>query len=244
VAGVLAAFAERPKLKWAVVLLVVLAVLTGVALAAGGGDDETAGSTTTRPPATVPDEPTPDDELVPALLPAVGALGSEWIETIHEDEATEAQGTAPGECPPGPVPEGYLVRSEHRRTQGQSLVEALAVTAGIVAEGVEPIDLDDEFVAGCLLDGLRDQLGDGATAEQGEDVAVGAIDPGAQVSHVQFVVDGPEGVGGTFDFVLVRRDRMVSMGLLTSPGDVEPTALRTVAEALDAPLQAALPALS
>jgi hypothetical protein len=217
--------------------------MTACLVVSGGGDDETA-TTTTRPPVTVPDEPVPDDEVATLLLPAVGALGPEWIETIHDTESTEVEPIEAGECPPGPVPAGFLVRSEHRRTEGQALVEALAVTAGVVTEGVEPISLDDEFVAGCLLDGLRDQLGAGATAELGPEAEVGAINPGALVSHVGFVVDGPEGVGGTFDFVLVQRGRLVSMGLLTNTGESAPTSLRSVATALDAPLQAALPAVS
>jgi hypothetical protein len=240
----LTALAERPRLRWAVIFLVVLAIMTVVAVVADDDDEQAADPTTTRPPATVPDEPVSDEDLAPVLLPAVGALGTEWIETIHDEEITEAEPTGEGECPPGPVPDGVLVRSEQHRTQGQELVEGLAVTAGILAEGVEPISLEDEFVAGCLLDDLQSQLGGEVTAVQAADVPIGPINPGAQVSHVRFTSEGPDGVGGTFDFVLVQRDRMVSLGLLTGTGAVEATPLDDLANALDAPLQRALPALS
>jgi hypothetical protein len=230
-----------PRAKWTLALLGVLAVMAAITLVVGSGDDgddDAAGGTATT---AAGDGPLADDEIVVALLPPVGALGPEWIETARADEPQRIEAVTEGDCPPGPVPEGYLVRSEQRRTQGQELVEALAVTAGVVAEGVEPPSLDDEFIAQCLLDGLEQQLAAGSTVTLAPEVAVGPSPAGAIVSHVGFVVDGAEGQGGTFDFVLVRRDRLVSLGLLTGTGAAEPTALAAVATALDRPLQAALP---
>jgi hypothetical protein len=233
-----------PRSRWTLILLGVLAVLATVTLvlATGDDDDDADGGGAGPTETTLGDGPLDDEQIAGALLPQVGALGPTWIETARDDRAQLVTAVVEGDCPPGPVPEGYLIRGEHRRTQGQEVVEALAVTAGIVAEGVEPPSLDDDFIAECLLTGLQQQVAGGSTVTQAPDVAVGPSPAGAIVSHVGFVVDGAAaGQGGTFDFVLVRRDRLVSLGLLTGTGVVEPTSLAAVAAALDAPLQAVLP---
>jgi hypothetical protein len=224
-------------------LLVFLAVLVVAVVATRAGQDDT--DTTVPTTVTLPPGPVDDEVLAAALLPAVGALGPEWIETQRDDAAVEAEPSPPGTCPAGPVPEGYLIRGEQRRTQGNDIVETLSVTAGVVAEGVEPPSLDDEFVATCLLDGLRAQLPATSTAEPGPEVALGPPPAGAVVSHVRLVVTGDDGTGGNFDFVLVRRDRLVSLGLVTGVAGaaVDPTPLPAVVAALDDPLQAALPSL-
>ena len=137
-----------------------------------------------------------------------------------------------------------MIRSEQHHTQGQALVEALSVTAGIVAEGVEPISLDDEAVVDCLLDGLRASLAEGATAEVVEDVAIGPSPRGAEVSHLR-IVGRPVPIGaGTFDFVLVSRDRRGEPG--PARHGVDPAAatpLEAVVQALDEPV-AGRPALA
>jgi hypothetical protein len=231
------------RLWWSLGLLGALVVLTIATVVVLGGDDSDEAD---DPPATatLPEEGTvPDEELTPALLPPVSALGPDWIETQREDEATEAE-SLEGECQNFPIPEGWLIRSEQQRTQASAIVEALSVTAGIVAEGVAVPSLDDEVVRGCLLDGLRASLGEGVTAEIVEGEPLGPPPAGADVSHLRIVVTGEPPVGGTFDFVLVSRDRMVSLGLLTGIDPEAATPLSAVVEALDAPLQAALPFLT
>jgi len=246
--------AERPsarmsgtRLYWTLGLVGLLAVLTvAVVLVYDDDSDDgepggSADTTVATLPTTPDDGSLPDDVIATVLLPPIGAFGPEWIETRRDDEPEVVEALAEGECPPGPVPEGHLIRGEQQHTSGQTIVEALAITAGVVAEGVESLSLDDELIVSCLLDGLRDQLPDTSTAEVAPDAAVGPTPPGALVSHVRFVVTGADGSGGTFDFVLVRRGRLVSLGLLTGTGAVESTPVSVVAAALDAPLQAALP---
>lgn len=229
-------------MRWALLFLGVLAVLTVISVVTSNNDD--GASDTTRPRVTIPDEPIADEDLAPVLLPPVSALGPSWIETQRDDTATEVTETPSDGCPPGPIGAGWLVRSEQQRTQNSSIVEGLSVTAGVRAEGVEPISLDDERIADCLRDSLAALLAEGSEVARGEEIVVGPIDPGAVVSHVRFTVTGDADRGGTFDFVLVQRDRLVSMGLLTGRADSAPTPLSAVAQALDAPLQAALPGLS
>ena len=227
---------------WSLALLGVLAVLAVVTVVVLGDDDETtddAATSTTAGPVAPDDDTVPDQELAAALLPAVSALGPDWIETQRDDTATAAEPTNVAGCPAGPVPEGFLVRGEQHHTRNQQIVESLAITAGILRPGVEPISLEDDAIAACLLDGLRSQLGEGATAEEAADVTLGAPPAGAQVSHVRYVVTGSD-IGGRFDFVLVRRDRMVSLGLLTGTDPAVATELSAVVRALDAPLQAAV----
>jgi hypothetical protein len=56
------------------------------------------------------------------------------------------------------------------------------------------------------------------------------------VSHIGYVVTGDAGAGGAFDFVLVQRGRLVSLGLLTGVGAAEATPLAEVVAVLDQPL--------
>jgi hypothetical protein len=229
------------RLWWTLGLLGTLVVLTVATIVVLGDDSDEADD----PPAsaTLPEEGTvPDEELTPSLLPPVSALGPDWIETQREDDATEAE-PLEGECENFPIPEGWVIRSEQQHTQGNAIVEGLSVTAGIVTEGVEPPSLDDDVVEGCLLDGLRASLSEGATAEVADDEALGPLPPGALVSQLRVVVSGEPPIGGTFAFVLVSRDRMVSLGLLTGVDPAVSTPLSAVVEALDAPLQAAQPFL-
>jgi hypothetical protein len=229
---------------WSLALLGILAVLTVLTIAVSGDDETAEGEAPTSTTATTrPDGPVSDEELTPFLLPPVGALGPEWIETQREDEATEAEALPEEGCANFPIPEGYVIRGEHQRTQGAEIVEGLSVTAGIVAEGVEAPSLDDELVVGCLVDTLRASLAEGATADVSEGVTVGAPPPGAIVSHLRIEITGEPPVGGTLDFVLVQRDRLVSLGLLQGVDPEIATPLGDVVEALDAPLQAALPYL-
>jgi hypothetical protein len=234
------------RLWWIVGLLGTLAVLTVVTIVFyDDSDDPPGGSSAPSTTASLPESgPVPDEELTPALLPAVSALGPTWIETQREDEASEAEPLPEGGCQNFPIPEGWVIRSEQQHTQQSAIVEALSITAGIVAEGVDPPSLDDEAVVGCLLDGLRASLAEGATAEVVEDVAIGPPPAGAEVSHLRIVVTGEPPIGGTFDFVLVSRDRMVSLGLLTGVDPAAATPLEAVVQALDEPLQAAQPFLS
>jgi hypothetical protein len=226
--------------------VVLLAVLAVVAIVVGNGssddDDDTGETTVTTLDA---DEPASDEAIAGTLLPPVSALGPNWIETSRDDEPSEATIDAGDACPSGPVPEGWLIRSEQRRLQdgGSTISETLSVTAGVVAEGAEPADLEDPVVVSCLLDGLQAQLPATSTVTAVDGPLLGPTPPGAVVSHQRFQIDGEDGTGGTFDFLLVRRSRAVSLGLLTGFDVVDPTALGAVVAALDAPLQAALPLL-
>jgi hypothetical protein len=232
-----------PKSKrfyWAVGFLVVLAVLAVVAIVVGDDDDEDAATPATTTSTTLhPVAPT-DEEIASTLLPAVSALGSDWVETQRDDVATPVEPTAAGPCPAGPIPEGYLTRSEQQRVRGGAVMETLSVTAGVVPEGAAGFDLDDEAVIACLRDGLQESVPDTSTVTVADDIAIGPLDPGAEVTHQRLEVSGSEpGVGGTFDFVLVRRGRLVSLGLLTGFDAEQATDLTAVATVLDDPLQSA-----
>jgi hypothetical protein len=217
--------------------LVVLAALAVVAVVIGDDDDEPDGASATS--ATTLPEAASDEEVAGTLLPAVSALGDDWIETLRDDEPTEATIEAGDACPSGPVPEGFLIRSEQRRLQGDSIVETLSVTAGVVAEGATPADLEDPLVVGCLLDGLQAELPPTSTVAAVEGPELPAPPDGATVSHQRYEVTGAAGAGGTFDFVLVRRGRVVSLGLLSGFGAEASTDLADVVAVLDAPLRPA-----
>ena len=217
-----------------------LVVLAGLAIAAiiiGSDDDDdpTDGGGTS----TTVAGPVSDEDVAATLLPATSALGPDWIETTRDDDASPAT-IEPGDaCPSGPVPEGFLIRSEQQRLRGGSIIETLSVTAGVVAEGATPADLDDPLVVGCLLDGLQAQLPATSTVEVSEGPVLDPPPAGAAVSHQRYVVTGADGRGGTFDFVLVRRGRVVSLGLLSGFDADAATPLADVVGALDQPLRPA-----
>lgn len=219
--------------------LALAAVLAGGGSDHGGDDggDDAGGA---RPTATT--APRTDEEVAGTLLPPTSALGGDWIETVRDDRASEAT-IAPGDaCPSGPIPEGWLIRGEQRRVGGGgTILETLSITAGVVAEGARPADLDDPAIVSCLLDGLQAQLPEGSTVAVVDGPALGPTPPGAVVAHQRFEVTGVDGTGGVFDFLLVRRGRAVSLGLLTGVDVPDPTPLGSVVAVLDAPLQAALP---
>lgn len=219
--------------------LVVLAALAVVAVIAGSDDDgdgDVTGSTTV----TTAAGPASDEDVAGTLLPPVSALGPDWIETRRDDEPSEATIAAGDACPSGPIPEGFLIRSEQRRLRGEEIAETLSVTAGVVAEGATPADLEDPVVVSCLRDGLLAQLPGTSAVEVVDGPALGPLPPGAIVSHQRFEVTGAEGRGGTFDFVLVRRGRAVSLGLLAGLDPEVATPLGLVVEVLDGPLDAAV----
>lgn len=223
-----------------VVLLAILAIGAVVALATGGDDEDAGDSTTTTSPAstTLPTGPASDEEVAASLLPPIGALGSDWVETAREDEPSTAEQDPDDPCAVGPIPEGFLIRGEQRRLVDGNTAETLSVTAGVVAEGAEPADLDDPLVRDCLLAGLQAAVPEGATVAL-TDGPTPAAPAGAEVAAARFVVTGDDGQpGGRFEFVLVQRGRAVSLGLLTGLQADATTTLDDVVVALDGPLAA------
>ncbi len=219
--------------------LVVLAVLALLTVLVSDDDDEASDSNTSTTVARPPAGPLPDDRLAATLLPPVSALGTDWIETQREDAATAVEPQPAGASPAGPIAEGFLIRGEQRRTAGAELVETLSITAGVLAEGTDAPSLDDQAVVDCLQAGLQDQVPEGSTVTVSADDDLGPVPEGAEVSHVGYRVSGDAGAGGAFEFVLVQRGRLISLGLLTGVGAGADTALAEVVAVLDQPLAAA-----
>jgi hypothetical protein len=220
-----------------VVGLVVMAVLAVFAVVSSDDDDGTSGGAATS--TTAADGPASDEVVAGSLLPPIGALGPEWVESARDDEPSEATGQPDDPCAVGPIPEGFLIRSEQRRLVDGATVETLSVTAGVVAEDVEPASLADPVVVDCLRLGLEGALPDGSSVAVLDGAAPAAPD-GATVGAVRFGVTTAGGEpAGRFEFVQVQRGRAVSLGLLTGVQGVAPSAtLDDVATALDGPLAA------
>jgi hypothetical protein len=223
----------------AIVVLLALLVIGAIVAVATGGDDgpveEPATDTTT---ATLPTGPVSDELVATALLPTVGALGPDWVETARDDEPVTAEQDPADPCAVGPIPDGVLIRAEQRRLQGGEVQETLSITAGVLAEGASPPDLTEVAVLDCLRSGLEAAVAEGGTVS---DVAGAPPAPpaGAELTVARFAVTTDAGPGGTFDFVLLRRGRGVVLGLLPGVPGVEATPLGEVVDALDVRLDAA-----
>lgn len=231
-----------------VVGLVLLAVLAVVAVVIGGDEDGTttgdASGTTAGPTSSTATTPagvaSSDAELAVRLLPAIGALGADWVDTSRDDAASEVTAATDDPCSVGPIPAGVLVRNEQRRLVDGDVAETLSVTAGVLAAGAVPADLASAEVRACLLAGLEQAVQPGATVALVEPDRALAAPAGASVGLARFAITTPDGTaGGLFDFVLVQRGRGVSLGLLGGLPGADPTPLDDVAVALDAPLRAA-----
>lgn len=218
-----------------VVLLAILLVGAIVAVATSSDDDPVDEPATDATAATLPPGPASDEQVAAALLPAVGALGPDWVETARDDEPVTAEQDPADPCAVGPIPEGVLIRAEQRRLDAGEVQETLSITAGVLTEGATPPDLTDVAVLDCLRSGLEAAVAEGGTVA---DVPGGQPPPpaGAELTTARFAVSTSAGPGGTFDFVLLRRGRAVVLGLLTGLPGTEATPLAEVVAALDAPL--------
>jgi hypothetical protein len=216
-----------------VVGMAVLVVLAVVAVVVVGDDTDDDGGG-----GTGGDDRRSSDEVVTAgLLPQAEAFGAGWVEDSRDEGATAAEPVTGDPCPNGPVPDGFLIRAAFAHLADQSIVEQLSITAGVVDPAAESRipSLADPEVRSCLATQLG-ELVPGAVGVEPSEVVAPAAPEGAEVSVLRLEVAGESGVTSTFDWVLVRRGRVVALALLTGIDAARATSIDDVVAVLDARL--------